>query len=204
MINEIVRAGIVTQRYPERGTVRVQLIDADDSVSYEMPVICRKTLKDKDYWMPDLNEHVVCLFLGQGLEQGFVLGAIYSEADAVPVSSNDKWHKVFEDGTVIEYDRSSHKLSADVKGDIDVKATGTCDVDVQGQITIKSRTAILLQAPAISFINLDGSGAAGTYTGDMRFIGSLFIEQGNVDVSGNISAAGTIIDGGGNTNHHNH
>ena len=204
MINELVRVGVVTNAYPDKGTVRVHLVDVDDSVSYELPVIFRKTLKDKSYWMPDIGEHVVCLFSGQGLEQGFVLGAIYSSADAVPVSSKDKCHITFEDGTVIEYDRAAHKLTADVKGDIEAKATGTCDVDVQGQITMKSHTAILMQAPAISFINLDGSGAVGTYTGDMRFIGNLLTEQGNVDVSGNISATGTIIDAGGNTNHHSH
>ncbi|WP_333656285.1 phage baseplate assembly protein V [Dissulfurispira sp.] len=138
MINELVRVGIVTQRYPERGSVRVRLVDVDDQVSYELPVIYRKTLKDKDYWMPDINEHVVCLFSGQGLEQGFVLGAIYSEADTVPVSSNNKWHKVFDDGTVIEYDRSAHKLLIDVKGDTQIQITGNASITVNGNTTVKT------------------------------------------------------------------
>ncbi|MBI3584190.1 MAG: phage baseplate assembly protein V [Nitrospinae bacterium] len=124
MINELVKVGVITQRYPERCTVKVKLIDVDDTVSYELPVVFRKTLKDKDYWMPDIDEHVVCLFSGQGLEQGFVLGAIYSESDKVPVSSNDKWHKQFEDGTVIEYDRKAKKLSLDLKGDCEIIVAG--------------------------------------------------------------------------------
>ncbi len=109
MIESLVRIGVVTQSFPDRGTVKVHLTDVDDEISYELPVVYRKTLNDKDYWMPDIGEHVVCLFSGQGLEQGFILGAIYSDADAVPVSSQDKWHKTFEDGTVIEYDRAAHQ-----------------------------------------------------------------------------------------------
>lgn len=68
---ELVRVGVVTNIYPERGTVRVHLVDADDQVSYELSVVYQKTGKDKEYWMPDIGEHVVCLFSGQGMEQGF-------------------------------------------------------------------------------------------------------------------------------------
>lgn len=128
-IREIVRVGVVTNTYPERGTVRVHLVDTDDQVSFELPVVYAKTNKDKEYWMPDVGEHVVCLFSGQGMEQGFVLGAIYSQADTVPVSSQDKYHVRFEDGTSIEYDRAEHKLKADVKGSVEIKATGRVEVE---------------------------------------------------------------------------
>ncbi len=138
MIDELIRPAIVVTRYPERGTVRVKMVDVDDMVSSELPVIFRKTHKDKDYWMPDVGEHVVCLFSGQGLEQGFVLGAIYSEADVVPVSSNDKWHKRFEDGTVIEYDRAAHKLTVDVKGDTEITVSGNANIKVDGNTTVRT------------------------------------------------------------------
>jgi len=163
VIRELVRVGVVTNVYPERGTVRVRLVDADDQVSYELPVLFRKTMKDKEYWMPDVGEQVVCLFSGQGLEQGFVLGAIYSKKDSVPVASRDKWHVKFEDGTVIEYDRKEHKLKAMVNGEVEVQATGN----------------VLIQAPTVILI-------------------------GNLEVVGNIHATGSIIDEGGNTNHHSH
>lgn len=203
MINELVRVGVVTNTYPQTGTVRVHLVDVDDSVSYELPMLFRKTFNDKEYWMPDIGEHVVCLFSGQGLEQGFVLGAIYCTADPVPVSSQDKCHITFNDGTVIEYDRAAHKLLADVKGDIEVKTTGRCDVDCQSQIYIKSATNITIQAPSLNMKG--GSPANGVFEGTFRLIGNLIVENGNIDVQGgNITAAGTIIDGGGNTNHHSH
>jgi len=128
IIRELVRVGVVTNVYPERGTVRVRLVDADDQVSFELPVVFRKTMKDKEYWMPDVGEQVVCLFSGQGLEQGFVIGAIYSKKDSVPVNSRDKWHIKFEDGTTIEYDRKSHKLSIQCVGDIQIVAQGNVTI----------------------------------------------------------------------------
>jgi phage baseplate assembly protein V len=202
MIDELVRVGIVTNRYPDRGTVRVQLVDVDEQVSYEIPVIFSKTLKDKAYYMPDIGEHVVCLFSGQGLEQGFCLGAIYSVSDAVPKSDNNIMHIRFEDGTIIEYDRKSHKLLADVKGDIEIKATGRADVECQGQIYIKSATDITIQAPNINMKG--GSPTYGIFEGTFRLKGNLIIESGNIDCNGNIHATGAIIDDGGNTNHHSH
>jgi phage baseplate assembly protein V len=124
MLSELIRVGVVTGINPEKGTVRVHLVGVDEEVSYELPVIYPKTHKDKAYFMPDIGEQVVCIFSGQGLEQGFVLGAIYSEADTTPVSNKDKFFIRFEDGTEIEYDRQAHKLRISVRGDVLIEADG--------------------------------------------------------------------------------
>lgn len=124
VIRELVRVGIVTAVYPERGTVRVTMSDVDDLQTYELQVVVPKTHKDKEFWMPDVGEQVVCLFSGQGLERGWVLGAVYSQADTVPEASRDKWIKRFEDGTIIEYDRKEHHLKIFVRGDITIEAEG--------------------------------------------------------------------------------
>jgi phage baseplate assembly protein V len=120
MLKELVKVGLVTKTYPDKGKVRVKIIDADDEVSYKLPVIFNKTFKDKDYWMPDIGEHVVVLFSAEGLEQGYILGAIYSDKDKVPVVSQDKCHRRFKDGTTIEYDRKKHLLSVHSVGDIKI------------------------------------------------------------------------------------
>jgi phage baseplate assembly protein V len=124
MIPELIRVGVVTSINPEKGTVLVHLAGVDEEVSYELPVIFPKTNKDKAYFMPDIGEHVVCIFSGQGLEQGFVLGAIYSEADTTPVSDQDKFFIRFEDGTEIAYDRRAHRLRISVRGDVLIEADG--------------------------------------------------------------------------------
>lgn len=190
----MLRFGVIVAIDESRGMARVQYTDMDGEVSYWLAVVKQKTLKDKAYWMPDIGEHVAVL-IDENAEEGVVLGAIYSEADSVPVSSKDKYHIRFNDGTMIEYDRAEHKLTADVKGDIEVKSTGRCDVDCQNQIYIKSVTNITIQAPIINMKG--GSPAEGWFEGNFRLIG-------NLEVQGNIYATGSIIDAGGNTNHHSH
>lgn len=118
-MNNVVRVGVVTSADPAAMTVRVKVADQDGLVSYNLPVVVRKTLKDKDYWLPDVGEHVVCLFLPFGQEQGFCLGAIYSQADAPPVADRDKRHVVFEDETMAEYDRKEHDLRICVRGGLE-------------------------------------------------------------------------------------
>lgn len=135
-VSAAVRVGIVESTNPEAATVRVKIPDLDDLISYDLQVLQRKTLKDKDYWMPDLQEEVFCLFLGNGLETGFVLGALYNKEDAPPVASQDKRHVTFEDGTQLEYDRRAHKLTANVQGDIEVHATGNITVAAGGNVKI--------------------------------------------------------------------
>lgn len=197
----MLRFGVITHIDEAKALVRVQFTDMDGVVSYWLPVLKQKTLHDKQYWMPDIGEHVAVL-MDEKAEEGVVLGAIYSQADTVPVVSKDKYHLRFKDGTVIEYDRVRHKLYADVKGDIDVKATGRCDVDCEGQIYIKSATNITIQAPSLNMKG--GSPASGVFEGTLRLRGDLIVENGNIDVQGNVHATGSIIDGAGNTNHHSH
>ena len=117
------KIGIVDAIDPAACKVRVHFQDQDGVVSDWLPVMQKKTLNDKQYWMPDIGEHVVCL-MDDNEEFGVVIGAIYSDADAPPISSPDKYLVKFEDGTTIEYDRTTHKLTADVQGDVDILATG--------------------------------------------------------------------------------
>ena len=119
----MIKVGIVTALSPSKGAARVRLSDNDSLVTYWLPVIQGKTHKDKHYNMPDVGELVVCAFLDNGIEDGFIIGAIYNNSDSVPVSSADKFHKVFSDGSSIEYDRKSHKLAIVIDGEIDITAS---------------------------------------------------------------------------------
>ncbi len=135
-VSAAVRVGIVESTNPKKVTVRVKIPDLDNVISYDLQVVQRKTLKDKDYWLPDLKEEVLCLFQGNGLESGFVLGALYNEEDEPPVNSQEKRHVAFEDGTSLEYDRKAHKLTATVQGDIEIAATGNITVSAGANVKI--------------------------------------------------------------------
>src|SRR5580658_1779001 len=103
------RVGIVQAQDVVNAKVRVVFPDYDEVVSYWLFVLFAKTQYDKEYWMPDVGEQVVCLMDSRD-EAGCVLGAIYSAVDLTPVQSADKWHLQFRDGTFFEYDRAFHVL----------------------------------------------------------------------------------------------
>lgn len=118
---KIVRIGTVSSTNPETATVKVVFSDIDNMVTTDLPVIVPQGIKNKYYAMPDVGENVLCIFIGQGVGDGFCLGCFYTPSVIPPVSNQNKVHYAFEDGTFIEYDREEHKLTADVNGDADVK-----------------------------------------------------------------------------------
>ena len=67
----MLRFGIVTQIDPINVLARVSFGD-DDSTSFWLPIMQTKTLKDKFYIMPDINEQVVCL-MDENSEDGVIL-----------------------------------------------------------------------------------------------------------------------------------
>lgn len=149
----ILRVGEVTSTLPEKGKVKVKFPDMDDLISHEMWVVYRKTKKDKEYFMPDIGDQVLCGFLGNGLEAGYVLGAIYSEKDKPPVECQDKTHHAFADGTWCEYDRKDHKMRVHVEGDLDIFCTGTLSIEsakttrIAGQKADGCNWAVAVQDP---------------------------------------------------------
>lgn len=131
---DFIKIGKVVNRYPDRGTVRVQFERAsseDTTVSYELAVLQQKTLKDKFYYMPEEGEYVLCIFLPFAPDVGFVIGAYYNNTTPTPVSDNNKWCKVFEDGTTIEYDKKNHKLFIHCTGDIEIVSDGNMTLRAQ-------------------------------------------------------------------------
>jgi len=120
----LLRFGIVSQINPLLCQARVSFGD-DDSVSYWLPVIQTKTLKDKFYSMPDIGEQVVCL-MDENSEDGVILGAIYSTED-VPVTQSEKELSVnLEDGSGINANKETNTLSVIFKN---IKFVGNIEHD---------------------------------------------------------------------------
>ena len=105
----MLRFGIVSQINPLLCQARVNFGD-DDSTSYWLPVLQTKTLKDKFYSMPDINEQVVCL-MDQNSEDGVILGAIYSNADKPAVTSEKQLSVNFENGSQINANKETDTLT---------------------------------------------------------------------------------------------
>lgn len=104
-----IKTGIVKTLYPERCTARVMFEDSDNLISAELQVVVKGSLKNKDYWMPDLESEVLCVFTNQ--KKGFILGSFYSEKVPPPVDKEHKRVVRFEDKTTYEYDSKTHTMT---------------------------------------------------------------------------------------------
>lgn len=133
----MIRVGKVVAVDDKNAKVRVQIEDADAVVSYWLPVVHQKTQDDKHYWLPDIGELVVCAFYEDDWDTGFVLGAVYNDKDKPPAQTKDKFVIEFKDGTRIEYDRESHKLHINVKGQLYLTAQQAVELNAL-QVSIRA------------------------------------------------------------------
>lgn len=187
LMAQIIRVGFVNARQPEKMRVKVTITDTTTSelVTDWLPVLCPRANQDMQYDLPDEGDQVLCLFLPYGLEQGFVIGAMYGKQQP-PVQSGDKWHRVFKDGTILEYDREEHKLTANVQGDVEITATGNLDAKVQGNVSsqsqgptsVSSSQQLSLDAPQMNM----GGGGGGATSASMQ--GTIRITNGDIVVEG--------------------
>lgn len=190
------RVGRVTALVPEKGAVRVEFGDRSNLVSFELPVMVKQTLKNKDSYMPDVGEHVVCSFLGNGLEQGFVLGAIYSNADTAVNSDPNKRGVTFEDGTEVYYDRIANKLQITVAGNGLVEVIcKEASVNAEISATVTTETATV---EASASVTLDTPTTS--CTGNLVVDGSISYGQG-MNGTGGANVNGGIIVSGGSVTH---
>jgi phage baseplate assembly protein V len=138
----MLKFGVVSATDPANCRVRVKYQDNESVESWWLAVPQRKTLQDKDYDMPDVGEHVACL-IDEHNEEGVVVGAIYSAADATPVQDQDKRHLAFKDGSVFEYDRGKHRLTVTLP-----EGQARITIGKEGYIEIEGATVIILHDAA--------------------------------------------------------
>ncbi|MEY4922225.1 MAG: hypothetical protein RLY17_942 [Pseudomonadota bacterium] len=192
ILSQLVRVGTVTSVDDRAVTARVTFDDQDDVVSHNLSVVVKNTYSNADYWMPDVNEQVLCLFLPVGIEQGWILGSFYDEATLPPAVSGDLRTVKFGDGTTISYDRSLKNLTVNAVGDVNVTAAGKVVIKAS-KVTIDAPeteiTAKTLIKGKLTFINgISGSGGKGH---TMAISGSVKVTGGDV-----------IVDGIGAKSHH--
>ena len=104
----MLRFGIVSKLDYENCQARVNFKD-DESTSFWLPVLQKKTLKDKFYYMPDIGETAVCL-MDDKSEDGVILGSIYSSEDKSTNTSNQEISANFDNGSYIKCDKTENTL----------------------------------------------------------------------------------------------
>lgn len=198
------KTGTVVETRP--GAVRVEFADLDGLRSDWLPVAQKQTLGNRSVHTLKIGSQVSAVMDGS-FEAGTVLGAIYSDPDPSPVDEESRDHTVYEDGAEIDYDTATHTLT--VRGGVERVV-----IEAGQEIILKAGQRITLDAPDVvctgnlqvqgmlSYENgLAGrggrAGAAAVIHGDVQVKGQLALE-------GDMQATGSIMDAGGNSNHHSH
>jgi phage baseplate assembly protein V len=120
------RVGIVQSQDVANCRVRVTFPDHNQMQSWWLPIIRQGTQNDKDYWIPDIGEQVVCL-MDEHDEDGAVFGSIFSSADTTPSGATADTRILSpKDGAVFSYNRSTHTLT------ITIPSNGTLNLTVNG------------------------------------------------------------------------
>lgn len=125
--------------------VRVEFPELDNMLSSWLPVGTPFAKMNKAYGLPSVDE-LVCCVMDENFEDGVVICSLYNSEDTVPVSDPDLFRVDFADGTYIEYDKSQHKLTADIQGSADIIA----DTGITILSPITNITGNLAVAGAIS------------------------------------------------------
>lgn len=158
---ELVKVGEVSSVDYEKGTARVVFDDEEGFVSNDLQVLQRNTQDNQDFWMPDVGEDVVCLFLPNGMEDGFIVGSFYADEITPPESGENKRYVKFKDESEIEYDWEKHRLLARV-GKTQVEVT-------ENSVHISGAENVKVSVPNIEFV------------GDLKV-------SGNVSANGEVTA----------------
>lgn len=148
-IRELLRVGTVTTKDITNMRCRVLFSDTptDPLTTYWLPVLVTRAFGDTYYDLPDIGSKVLCAFLPNGHEIGFILGSYYPD-NWSPLADEDVYQHTFKDGTYIEYNRKEHKLTASCVGDVDIEAQG--DINMTGKnISFNAGNTINLLASKI-------------------------------------------------------
>ena len=117
-----IRTGTVSAVYPENGTARVVFDDKDDTTSPELHIVHRFSGTNKDYWVPDIGDQVVCIFANNdtNFSTGWILGSYFTDKHPPQVASPDIMRLDFADGSFLEYNRGNSSLTIKVMGQIKI------------------------------------------------------------------------------------
>lgn len=200
-LKQLIRWGTIVS-VNKNNTARVQFSDIDNLVSYDLHILVSNANKNRYQAPPDVGCNALCIMMPTGNSAGFILGTFYNATNQAPIDSlNQVMHWTFEDGTVLNYDKSTSTLTADVKGPVDVKTTSSAmvdaattatvkcpDIQLKGNVTITGDLTVVAGGDTVAQISSKNM----AITGKITSTNDISIKNGNLSVNGNMSATGTV------------
>lgn len=142
------RQGIVTENDDAKCRSRVEFQDKDGVQSFWLAINQPAASGSKHYAMPDVGALVNCLVDASGTE-GTILGAVYNDKDAPPITDGTHVHLALEGGGVVDYDRGTGALTITMPGGITLNAAQGVTVVVGGSRFLITDGKILSEAEQV-------------------------------------------------------
>lgn len=212
MTFDFFKIGEVSSINPDACTARVIFDDENSIVSYDLPVMQRNSFGNRDYQMPDVGEDVLCLFRGNGFEDGVIIGSFYAGEVAPPESNADRRTIVFKDGTRVCYDRATHVLSVNIEGTSIVFDRQSGTITVPDKVTVNCTTATVNASSNVKIDTPDTSMTGNlTVEGLITGNGGLTVKGGggvvadcDIKLNGRMDATDDVTAGGISLTDHTH
>ena len=152
-----IRTGFVSSIDVEKGYTRVAFDDRAGLVSFPCQNLIPFSGKNNASFPYDIGEQVLCLFLPNGQQTGFILGTMSSEVAKAPSDAAEGVYiVVFEDGTVLKYDRNTHQLVVNVNGDLIANVSNKAIVSASGGVEINGNVTVNGYITATGDMTVDG------------------------------------------------
>lgn len=132
IISNMAKVGVCSTSDEGTGTLTATFPDRDDMVSGDLPVVYFGGL-GRRRGVPQPGDTVACIFLGNGMSDGFVIGNLYDDDD--PPGEDGQEGVFYEDGSYVYYDT--------VAGILNVMAMSGVVVETPETATIKASSVIV-------------------------------------------------------------
>lgn len=131
-----------------------------------LPVMAPRAGADRLYLAPTVGEQVLLISPEGDLSRGLIIGSLPTTDHPAPVTEPGVHRAEYEDGAVIEYDRTAHRLRVDLPAGAEVEITAPGGLKVTGDLTVTGRvtSGTVDLATHTHTATQPGSGASGPPT----------------------------------------
>ncbi len=123
----LLRVGRVAEADYPSGLIRVAIQEDEETgeallLTDWIPWLTQRAGRDSTWWPPEVGEAVVVLAPSGELSQGVALPGMFSNDRSAPASRETVHRTLYEDGTLVEYDRENKRLMLDCpEGHIEIR-----------------------------------------------------------------------------------
>lgn len=193
----LITVGKIAEVDDDKARARVQV---GDVLTDWRPWSVGMAALDRSWSAPEPGEQVILISPSGDLRQAIIIGSLYQTVYPAPASDKNIRRIEWQDGTFVEYNRSTKELKAhsegkivaDAVGDIEAIAQGNINASASGSLTAEAGGTATLKAPSIvldgnvlikgNFSAEAGNGGngGGAFAGDLNVTGHTHLESADV------------------------